>query len=761
MKKLLLLLGTLLISQLAFAIAEDELLPPEQAFSVNARAIDANTIEVEWKAAEGYYLYHDKFNFQSETPGIDLGTAQIPPGKKKFGLRADGTEGELEVYRHKVAITLPLKRSDAASQNSLRLSVGSQGCADVGVCYPPRRQTVLLNLPAATLVSKNVTGLQSLTSLGNSLGLGSAEREFLPPDEAFAFSAHINETGNIIADWQIAEGYYLYRDKFAFSTDSAGMQVGNVSLPAGEMHHGILPSGGEGDVEVYMHGVQVAVPVLRSNAAGKVINLTAKFQGCADAGICYPPMKKTVSLELPAGLASSSQGSASADTSSTVSSTKDEPVAEQDRLAHLLTNKPVLAVLLFFVFGIGLALTPCVFPMIPILSSIIVGQGEGITTRKAFTLSLVYVLAMAVTYTTGGIIAGMFGENLQAAFQNAWIISGFVGIFVVLSLSMFGFYDLQLPSALQSKLTEISNKQEGGTLIGVAIMGFLSALIVGPCVAAPLAGALLVIGQTGDPVLGGFALFSLSMGMGAPLLAIGVSAGKFLPRAGDWMKPIKAVFGVALLAVGIWMLERIIPAEVTNTLWAVLLIISAVYMGALSHLPVEADGWSKLWKGIGLVGLIYGVMLLIGVASGNTDMMQPLRSSNTVIMGGSATAMEHKVFDKVNNNAELDVAIKKASSEGKAVFLDFYADWCVECIRMEKSTFAKPEVQALFADMVLLKADVTDNNDEHKAMLKRFGLIGPPAMMVFGKDGMERRNYRMIGFYPPEEFVPHVRQALQ
>lgn len=758
MKKLLLLLSTLLISNLALAVEEGELLAPELAFSVSARAIDANTVEVEWTAAEGYYLYHDKFSYQSETPSIELDAAQIPPGKKKFGLRADGTEGELEIYRHKVAITLPLKRVEAG-QNSLRLTLGAQGCADVGVCYPPRRQTVLLNLPAAMVAAQKTTGLQSLTTLGNSLGLGGAEREFLPPDEAFAFSAHIGENGNIIADWQIADGYYLYRDKFAFSTDTAGMQLGNISLPAGEMHRGILPAGGEGEVEVFMHGVQASIPVQRGDGSANTINFTAKFQGCADAGICYPPMKKTVSFELPAVPVSASQPVTPPAATAAVAS---EPVSKQDSIAESLkSGNTLLTLLAFFGFGLLLAFTPCVFPMIPILSSIIVGQGEGITTRKAFTLSVVYVLAMSLTYTSVGIIAGMFGENLQAAFQNAWIISGFVGIFMVLSLSMFGFFDLQLPNALQSKISEISNKQEGGTLIGVGIMGFLSALIVGPCVAAPLAGALIYIGQSGDAVLGGMALFALSMGMGAPLIAIGTSAGKFLPRAGDWMAPIKAVFGVALLAVGIWMLERIVSAEITNSLWAVLLIISAVYMGALSHLPVEADGWSKLWKGIGLIGLIYGVMLLIGVASGNTDMLQPLRSSNAVIMGKSATATQHTAFKKVNNNAELDAAIKKASSEGKAVFLDFYADWCVECVRMEKSTFSNPEVQAMFADMVLLQADVTDNNDQQREMLKRFGLIGPPAMMLFGKDGEERRNYRMVGFYPVEEFLPHVRKALQ
>lgn len=276
-------------------------------------------------------------------------------------------------------------------------------------------------------------------------------------------------------------------------------------------------------------------------------------------------------------------------------------------------------ILTFFGFGLLLAFTPCVFPMIPILSSIIVGQGEDITTRRAFTLSLVYVLAMALTYTVAGVIAGLSGENLQAAFQNPWILGSFATVFVLLSLSMFGFYDLQIPASWQSKLSEISNKQQGGTLTGVAIMGFLSALIVGPCVAAPLAGALIYIGQTGDPYLGGAALFALSMGMGAPLLAIGTGAGKVLPRAGDWMNAIKATFGVLLLAVAIWMLERIIPTAAAMLLWAALLIISAIYMGAMDRLDVDASGWQKLFKGTGVLLLAWGVILLIGVAAGARD----------------------------------------------------------------------------------------------------------------------------------------------
>jgi thiol:disulfide interchange protein DsbD len=438
-------------------------------------------------------------------------------------------------------------------------------------------------------------------------------------------------------------------------------------------------------------------------------------------------------------------------------------LAEQDRLALMLTQKPVIAILLFFVLGLGLALTPCVFPMIPILSSIIVGQGEGLTTRKAFTLSLVYVLAMALTYTGAGVIAGLFGENLQAAFQNPWIISSFVAIFALLSLSMFGFYDLQIPSSWQSKLSEISNRQEGGTLLGVGIMGFLSALIVGPCVAAPLAGALLVIGQTGDAVLGGAALFSLSLGMGMPLLAIGTSAGKILPRAGTWMNAIKAVFGVLLLAVGIWMLERIVPAQVAMLLWATLLIISAIYMGALDSLGVDATGWAKLWKGTGMIGLVYGVVLMLGVFSGGDNMWQPLqhlRFAGGAMPGTVAGSEQHLEFKRIKGVEGFNAALAEARQQGKPVMLDFYADWCVECIRMEKTTFANPAVQQSLGNVVALQADVTDNDAEDKALLKHFGLIGPPAILFFDAGGREQRNFRIVGYKDSGEFTAHLERAL-
>lgn len=405
--------------------------------------------------------------------------------------------------------------------------------------------------------------------------------------------------------------------------------------------------------------------------------------------------------------------------------------------------------------------------MIPILSSIIVGQGEEITTRRAFTMSLVYVLAMALTYTVAGVVAGLFGENLQAAFQNPWILGTFSVVFVLLALSMFGFYDLQMPAALQSRLSEISNKQKGGTLIGVGVMGFLSALIVGPCVAAPLAGALIYIGQTGDAVLGGMALFALSLGMGAPLLAIGTSAGKILPRAGDWMNTIKAVFGVMLLAVAIWMLERILPVAIVMGLWAALVIVSGIYMGAIEPLGKDANGWQKLWKGVGLILLVYGILMLVGVAAGGRDTLQPLHGVMGGIGGSSAmtanqAASNHELaFKQIKGLTGLEREIANASASGKPIMLDFYADWCVSCKEMEKFTFSDAGVQGALQNAVLLQADVTANDAQDKALLKRFGIFGPPSIMFFGPDGQERRPYRVVGFMNASDFRAHAQQALR
>jgi thiol:disulfide interchange protein DsbD len=397
--------------------------------------------------------------------------------------------------------------------------------------------------------------------------------------------------------------------------------------------------------------------------------------------------------------------------------------------------------------------------MIPILMGIIVGQGENQTVRSSSILSLVYVLAMALTYTVVGILVGLSGENIQAWFQDPWIISAFVAIFIALSFSMFGFYELQMPASIQSKITQISNSQQGGTFTGVAIMGFLSALIVGPCVTAPLVGALIYIAETGDAALGGFALFSLSMGMGTPLLAIGASAGKVLPKAGPWMDAVKAVFGVMLLGLGIWMLERVAPAAFTMALWAALLIVSAVYMGAIDALPDHASGWRKLWKGSGLLLLVYGIILIIGLASGGRDVFNPLKG--IAFSGGSGSEQTaHLAFKQIKGVDGLNAALAEARSQGKTVMLDFYADWCVSCKEMEVLTFTDPGVQQALANSILLQADVTPNDEQDKALYRHFGIIGPPSIMFFDKDGNERKNFRVVGFVPADEFSAHVRKAL-
>jgi len=367
-------------------------------------------------------------------------------------------------------------------------------------------------------------------------------------------------------------------------------------------------------------------------------------------------------------------------------------------------------------------------------------------------------MAMAITYTVAGVLAGLFGSNLQIMFQDPWILGTFAVVFVLLALSMFGFYELQLPTSLQSKLAEISNRQQGGTLLGVGIMGFLSALIVGPCVAPPLAAALIFIGQTGDGVLGGIALFSLSMGMGAPLVVIGTSAGKLLPRAGGWMDSVKAVFGVGMLAVAIIMLERIIPAPAALALWGTLLIVSAIYMGALHELPIEASGWSRLWKGLGVALLVYGSLMLVGSASGGKDTIQPLRG---IGLFGQGAEKQHITFKRIKTTADLDREVAAAAARSQPVMLDFYADWCISCKEMERYTFSDPAVISALDGFVLLQADVTANDTADQALLQgRFGLPGPPSIFFYGSNGIERKDYRVVGFMEAPEFASHIKRAI-
>ena len=739
---------------------DQEFLQPQEAFKLTAEAIDADQVRLSWDIADGYYLYRSKFKFTSLTDGVTLKEADFPGGK----IKNDEFFGDVEIYRDKTEILLPITRGESGDQ--LELKTVSQGCADAGLCYPPQTQQISIQLPAAK--PAKTSALAALGQLGSELSGDDRfdeEPEILPPEEAFKFSASVESGEKLRLLWQITEGTYLYQDKIQLELIGDGVAFDTYQMPQADIkENAIRPDGSIGDLPVYHNQIDLPIPLKRSTTDATEVTLKVNYQGCAEAGICYPPVKGEYTLALPAIAVASASSAEVAQASNTAKNeTTTQPVSEQDKIAATLAGGSTwLIILSFFGFGLLLSLTPCVFPMIPILSGIIAGQGQNITTARAFTLSMVYVLAMAVTYTLAGILAGLFGQNLQAAFQNPWILSSFALIFVLLSLSMFGFYDLQLPSKWQSKLTETSNKQQGGSLTGVAVMGLLSALIVGPCVAPPLAGALIFIGQTGDWQLGGLALFSMAMGMGAPLIALGTSAGKLLPRAGKWMDAVKAVFGVGMLAVAIILLERIIPAAIAMLLWGMLLVISAIYMGALRELPIEASGWSKFWKGLGVVTLIYGALMLVGVAAGGKDTVQPLRGIAAFASGGTAGEAQHISFKRIKSVDDLKREVAAASAAGKPVMLDFYADWCVSCKEMERYTFSDPAVMAALKDFVLLQADVTADDEVDRALLQgHFGLPGPPSIMFYGRDGEERKNYRVVGFMPADEFASHVTKAIQ
>lgn len=782
-----LITGIWLFLLISVAGAEQEFLKPEQAFVMSATA-DGNTIKVRWNIADGYYLYKSKFRFNSANKEIALEEPRLPEGI----IKQDPIFGNIEVFRNQVEIAVPISTSGILP-DMLEIEARSQGCADAGICYPPRTQTVLVALNEAAdepiPVTKEaiadmqealahnsgsgadsastssgepdadpgISPLESLGAFGDILGLG--EDDILPPDQAFKFSAEVADGRNLHLRWDIAETTYLYKEKLSITLEADGIELGSYELPQPKIKkNSIKPDGSLGDVPVYYNNIDLVVPLIRDNVEATEVTLKTKYQGCADRGICYPPQKHEQRLQLPAVSVQ-----AAGDEPATIQAAREEAIApsaetedlsEQDQIAAMLASGSTwLIVASFFGIGLLLAFTPCVFPMIPILSGIIAGQGTSITTRKAFWLSLVYVLAMAVTYTIAGVLAGLFGANLQATFQDPWILSAFAAVFILLALSMFGFYELQLPSSWQAKLSEISNRQQGGHLTGAAIMGLLSALIVGPCVAPPLAGALIFIGQTGDGMLGGIALFAMAMGMGAPLVAIGTSAGKLLPKAGAWMDVVKAVFGVFMLGLAIYLLERIIPEPAAMGLWGLLFVVSAVYMGAIQQLPVEASGWNKLWKGIGVALLVYGSLFLIGAAAGGKDTLQPLRG---IILGGDANQAAHLAFKRIKTTQDLERELEAAKLAGKPVMLDFYADWCVYCKQMEKNTFPDPAVQTALSHFVLLQADVTAQDDADLALQEQIGIPAPPAMIFWDAAGIEHRNLRLLGYMDAEEFAAHV-----
>ncbi len=620
--------------------------------------------------------------------------------------------------------------------------------------------------------------LFSALTFASLFGIG-LEDEVLMPNQAFKPNAVLKD-GKINIDIKLADKIYAYKNKLHFSIVSPK----NISLdkdlkfPKAVKYHEFI---------VYFNEIKQSIPLsLIEKKLGKKtqkITLRVNFQGCSKLGLCYSPMKKDFVFDLKniKKSISSSTPNNTLDTTDKISKwniasnsaktiSKNIPktkadLSEESSIADTLANSSFLAVLLtFFGFGLLLSLTPCIFPMIPILSSIIVSQSkENMNAKKGFILSLVYVFSMSVAYTIAGVLAGLFGANIQAMFQNPWVIVAFSAIFVALAFSMFGYYELQLPASLQSKINATSDKARGKGFVSVAIMGFLSALIVGPCVAAPLAGALIYIGQTGDAFLGGAALFIMSIGMGVPLLLVGIGAGKFMPKPGGWMQNVSKIFGVVMLGVAIYLISRIIPDMYTMILWAILLIGSAVYLGALEPFKESASGILKMSKVVGIVFLIYGIMLFVGAFMGNTNPLNPLENikksvflSNT--LQNNKTVSFKNNFKIVKNQKELDSII---NSSAKPIMVDFSAKWCASCKELDEKTFKEPKVTALLANFTLVRVDVTENSDEEKAMMKKYKVFGPPVIIFFDKNHNILNDKKIVGYINPDNFSKHLNKILQ
>ncbi len=818
------------------AIDEDDLLPVDEAFALSARATGADAIALEWKIADGYYLYRHRMSAAPAEPSDRAGALQLPRGKA----HVDEFFGRVETFRGSVRGTL----ADVAggSDGRVTLKVKYQGCADLGICYPPQTRTLTVALPnpegagtvGATTAAQDAApvatpvapaGNADFAALGRALAGQAAPlangggADALPPEQAFGFEAIAGDGDTLLLRFTPANGYYLYRDRSSFRLQGAeGITPGKPRWPRGVSHH----DEHFGDVIVYFDQVDVPLPLVRTRADAAQATLVATFQGCQTGGICYPPMTRRVQVEIPASATAGknagatpdrSPGQAVASSSSDVPTNPveapvgatevattdandaapvatsvaptgeelatdvaptttaadaasvaapDTPQADDQRLAGSLAGKGRwLALLTFFGAGLLLAFTPCVLPMIPILSGLIAGRGERIGATRAFWLSLVYVLASAVVFTVAGVIAGLVGANLQAAFQAPWVLVLFAALFVALALSMFGLYELQLPAGWRAKLGALSDTQRGGSWAGVAAMGALSALIVGPCVAPPLAAAVLYIGQTRDPVFGGAALFALALGMGAPLLAFGVAAGRGLPTSGPWMVAVQRVFGFVFVGMAVWMLSRILPGAATLALYGLLALAFAAWLLSLATAlrangeagkPALGDGRRWALRFAGAVFGLLGAAQLLGALAGGHDPLQPLA-------GAFGAREEAKLpFRTIKSLADLEREVAAAKAAGKPLLFDFYADWCVACKEMEKYTFPRPEVHAALDGFVLLKADVTANDAVDQALMQRLGIIGPPATLFY-IDGVERRELRLFGFEGAEDFVRRVERV--
>ena len=734
----LLLAATLVAPLLSFA-ADDQPPRPEEVFRY--AVFDAgDAIEIDWAVDDGFYMYQSAFGFESADPAIVLGEPELPEGK----VYNDEFLGEQVIYRGNFFVRIPYTVS-GDKPASVMLTINSRGCTDDGFCYMPQTwiETVELSEPLADGDKIDLGGIA-----------GGNASEFPPPEEVFFPDVFPVDGNTVEIGIRIEPGFYVYKHRISAKSLSPDAQAGQLDLPKGKLKYDEF----FGESEVYYDEVIGRLAIARATPDAMDLELEVSYQGCADGGLCYLPQTQAMTVSLPAAKVVS-------DLSAVAASSGDAeapPMSEQSRIAQIISGSSAWFVITaMFGFGLLLAFTPCVLPMIPILTAIIAGEGDDVTPARGFGLAFSYVMGMAIVYTAAGVVAVAAGAQVQAAFNQPWVLSLFAVLFVVLAVAMFGAFDLQMPSSVQSKLSAISNNQKSGTVIGAFVMGALSSLIVTACVAPALVAALAVMSQSGDYFRGGLALFAMSLGMGAPLLLVGAAQGKLLPKAGPWMVAIKGAFGFMMLGLAIWMLSRFLPGTLIMVMWAILVFMVGVFMGGLTTLTTESTVPQKLGKGFGGLAIIYGILLVIGAATGGSNPLQPLAS---VSFGGAAstTVASHDElpFQRIKTVADLDREIAAASQQGKSVMLDFYADWCVSCKEMEAWTFTDAGVQAALSSTVWLQADVTANDVEDKALLDRFGVFGPPTIIFFGKDGQQRHGYEVVGYMKAETFAEHVQKAL-
>ncbi|PWG64911.1 protein-disulfide reductase DsbD [Sediminicurvatus halobius] len=638
-----------------------------------------------------------------------------------------------------------------------------------------RALVALLCLAFSAGVAAQGGVLERLFGGDESGGAGSV----LPVEQAFPLSVTPNGERSYAVQVDVAEGYYLYLERFDFTATGTDAEIVRVEYPPAT----------EKEDEFFGRQAVFTDPVTIDLAfdapPGESAGLAVSLQGCAEVGVCYPPYRVDVDLAggepryaidgaapaaggAPPADAGSAGGSGAGPVAGSAAGSADAAPAVSNggtlagqatgQLSGLLGSGSLPAVLGgFFAAGLLLAFTACLYPMIPILSGLIAGDRQRSGGLRAFALSLVYVEATALTYALAGVAAGLTGAAVQADLQGPWVLGSVAALFVLLALSMFGAFELRVPSGLQTRLTALSNRQRGGTWLGVALMGMLSALIVGACSGPALIAALVFIGTTGDAWLGGLALFTLANGMGLPLLLIGTAAGRWLPRSGPWMAGVRGLFGVGFLAVALWLLERFLPAPLTLGLWGLLLLGCGVWLGGLERLRPRAGAWPRLGKAAGLALVIWGAVALIGAAGGGRDVLQPLTGFQG---GGGEPASERVAFRSIDSLAELEDAVTRASAAGRPVLLDVYADWCVYCVQLDERTFTDAGVRETLADAILLRADVTAMTPAHRELLEALQVYLPPAVIFYGPDGRERREQRVVGFLGPERFIERARSGL-